>query len=63
MDIRDQVRTCKICGALFDYSISEQIFFKDRGLNDPVRCRICRVHKKDMKEQRGEANDNQRQQQ
>ena len=37
---------CKICGAEFEFSLGEQVFYKDRGFDPPKRCPQCRAKKR-----------------
>mgnify|MGYP000281030221 CR=1 FL=1 len=38
---------CKDCGKEFMFIVGEQEFYKEKGFNDPVRCKECRVAKKE----------------
>ena len=39
----DKAIICKDCGQEFNFSASEQDFFKERGFtNEPQRCKACR---------------------
>ena len=43
----DKTIVCKDCGNEFVFSVGEQEFFKEKGVdNDPVRCPACRKAKK-----------------
>ena len=46
METQDKTFTCKICDQEFTFTIGEQIFFKDRCLEEPRRCPKCRARKK-----------------
>jgi len=37
-----KVLECKNCGNEFVYSVEEQNLYKDRGIDDPEYCAICR---------------------
>lgn len=42
---------CKDCGKEFVFTIGEQEFFKEKGIqNEPKRCKECRKAKKAEKE-------------
>jgi len=41
-DLKDEQITCKICGDSFVFTTGEQVFYKDRGLAEPRRCKDCR---------------------
>lgn len=43
--------TCKTCGKEFDYTVSEQLFFQEKGFGAPIRCHDCRKAKKANNEQ------------
>ena len=36
---------CQSCGKLFDYKRGEQLYFRSKGFNDPIRCQECRANK------------------
>jgi len=38
----DKLLTCKACGQDFVFEAGEQVFFRDRGLAEPRRCKECR---------------------
>lgn len=44
---------CKDCGADFQLNEGEINFYKEKGLNQPVRCVPCRAKKKAEKQQNG----------
>jgi CxxC-x17-CxxC domain-containing protein len=48
MTIRSQelVRQCVDCSETFDFSIPEQRFYAERGLNEPCRCPDCRARRR-----------------
>lgn len=44
--------TCRDCGATFEFTVSEQEFYKEKGFeNEPVRCPQCRKANKIKKNQ------------
>lgn len=47
MEFKDETIVCKDCGKEFVFTVGEQEFFKEKGLeNKPVRCKECRQAKK-----------------
>ncbi len=42
----DQTLTCSDCGEQFQFTESEQEFFKSKGFSAPVRCPACRAARK-----------------
>lgn len=42
----DITLVCKTCNKEFNYSVSEQLFFEEKGFGAPVRCHDCRNAKK-----------------
>ena len=49
----DRVLVCRDCGAEFVFTAGEQAFFAEKGFtNDPVRCRDCRMSKKQSRRER-----------
>lgn len=46
--VEDKTIICKDCGKEFVFTVGEQEFFAEKGLeNMPIRCKACRVkHKK-----------------
>ena len=49
----DRVLVCRDCGAEFVFTAGEQEFFAEKGFtNDPVRCRDCRMSKKQSRRER-----------
>lgn len=45
--MQDKIIICKDCGEEFVFSLSEQEFYAQKGLeHDPVRCKECRNAKK-----------------
>lgn len=42
----DQTLTCADCGAQFQFTESEQEFFRTKGFSAPVRCPECRAARK-----------------
>ena len=46
LDEVSQTRICKECGAMFDITVKEEMFLKQRGWKLPTRCKVCRKNKK-----------------
>lgn len=45
--MQDKNIVCKDCGEEFVFSVAEQEFYAEKGLDhDPVRCKACRNAKK-----------------
>lgn len=45
--MEDKTLVCKDCGKQFVFTVGEQEFFKERGLeNEPQRCPDCRRARK-----------------
>ncbi len=45
--MEDKNIVCKDCGKTFVFTVREQEFYKEKGLeHDPVRCRECRAARK-----------------
>jgi CxxC-x17-CxxC domain-containing protein len=44
--LADRSLTCAECGAPFDFSVAEQIFYAERDIQQPAYCRTCRAHKR-----------------
>ena len=45
--MQDKVITCKDCSKEFVFTVAEQEFYNEKGFeNDPVRCKECRIAKK-----------------
>ena len=42
----DKTLICADCGQEFIYTVGEQIFFSDKGLAEPKRCKPCRMLRK-----------------
>lgn len=52
MELKDKKITCKDCGAVFDFTVNEQKFYAEHGLNnEPQRCKDCRIKKKAVRNQ------------
>lgn len=47
VNMEDKKIICKDCGKEFMFVAGEQKFYKEKGFNDPVRCKECRVAKKE----------------
>lgn len=52
----DVTLVCKTCGKEFNFSVTEQIFFEEKGFGAPVRCHDCRSAKKARNIEREERN-------
>lgn len=51
----DKTITCKDCGASFEFTESEQAFYKEKGFqNEPQRCPDCRAAKKQQARRGGD---------
>jgi hypothetical protein len=49
--MEDKKIVCKDCGTEFVFTVKEQEFYKEKGLeNDPKRCKACRDKRKQEKE-------------
>lgn len=45
--MQDKIITCRDCGTEFTFTVAEQEFYQEKGFeNDPVRCKDCRIAKK-----------------
>lgn len=45
--MEDKTLVCKDCGKEFVFTVGEQQFYAEKGFtNDPVRCKECRIAKK-----------------
>lgn len=50
MEFTDKTLTCKDCGAEFVFTAGEQQFYAEKGFeNDPIRCKECRIAKKNAR--------------
>jgi hypothetical protein len=47
--VLDLTRKCKDCGSTFSVSWAEQIRFQELGFPFPVRCSVCRDHRRNSK--------------
>lgn len=45
-EYKDITLVCKSCGTEFNYSVTEQKFFEEKGFGAPIRCHDCRNAKK-----------------
>ena len=45
----DKQLPCSICGEEFCYTIGEQLFFRERNLNEPKRCSRCRKRRAEIR--------------
>ena len=43
---RDRLLVCTDCGERFTWSAAEQAFFREKGFQEPRRCKPCRQAKK-----------------
>ncbi len=49
MEKEDIKIICKDCGTEFLFTVGEQNFYEEKGLeHQPVRCKECRAKKKEM---------------
>jgi len=48
--MKDRIIKCQDCEQEFPWTVGEQEFFKEKGLEEPTRCMICRATKKAAKE-------------
>src|SRR5690349_18043811 len=46
MDYSDRELVCTSCGRPFPFSAGEQAYYVQNGLQDPRRCKPCRVARK-----------------
>lgn len=45
--MQDKTIVCKDCGKEFVFTVGEQQFYAEKGFeNEPVRCKECRINKK-----------------
>ncbi len=52
MEKEDIKIVCKDCGQEFLFTVGEQNFYEEKGLeHQPVRCKECRMKKKEQKMQ------------
>ena len=50
----NKVLICKDCGASFDFSVRDQMFYAEKGFeNEPQRCRDCRNARKSQRSSAG----------
>jgi len=42
----DETRTCRDCGAVFTFTVRDQVFFASKGYDPPTRCPGCRQARK-----------------
>ena len=48
MEKQDKTIVCKDCGKEFVFTVGEQEFYAEKGLqNEPVRCKECRQARKE----------------
>ena len=48
MDKKDKTIICKDCGKEFTFTVREQEFYAEKGFTEPVRCKECRIKKKNL---------------
>ena len=53
----DKILTCVDCGKDFNFSEKEQVFYNQRGFQEPKRCKVCRRAKKQQRHGRRGGND------
>lgn len=50
MEFQDKTLVCKDCGQEFVFTVGEQAFYKEKGLdNEPKRCKECRDKRKALR--------------
>lgn len=55
MNMEDKKIVCKDCGKEFVFTVGEQDFYKDKGLdNEPKRCLECRRARRQAKREKAE---------
>lgn len=48
--MQDKTIVCKDCGKEFVFTVGEQQFYAEKGFeNEPVRCKECRINRKNAK--------------
>ncbi len=53
MEKKDEVIVCRDCGKEFTFTVRDQEFYEEKGFtNKPVRCKDCRVSKKQSRDNR-----------
>jgi len=50
MEFKDRILVCRDCSKEFMFTAIEQDFFTQKGFNDPLCCKECRMTKKNRKE-------------
>jgi Probable zinc-ribbon domain len=56
----DRQLRCADCGGNFSWSVEEQAFFKEKGYEQPKRCKPCRQAKKAQRGEGGQQRENRR---
>lgn len=57
MEKKDEVIVCKDCGKEFTFTVRDQEFYEEKGFtNKPVRCKDCRIAKKQARDNRSNRN-------
>jgi hypothetical protein len=49
----DKTIMCKECGQDFTWTAREQEFYTSQGFKPPIRCKACRIKKKNERSQWG----------
>jgi hypothetical protein len=44
-DFQTKIITCIQCDCEFDHTIDEQMYYEQRGFDEPKRCPVCRKKK------------------
>lgn len=58
-ELKDITIVCKDCGEEFVFTVGEQKFYKEKGLeHNPVRCKACRDKKRANNNRNDQANFN-----
>lgn len=52
MEKQDEVIVCKDCGKEFVFTVREQEFYEEKEFHKPVRCKECRIAKKQANEKK-----------
>lgn len=59
MEFEDKTLVCQDCGNEFVFTAGEQVFYKEKGLdNEPKRCKECRNKRKATRTNRQENKEN-----
>jgi hypothetical protein len=49
-ELKNKLLICKDCKRKFIFTIDQQKFYGQKGYKDPIRCEVCRRHKKILKQ-------------